>query len=235
MTKQEIVDKLATRENFHKIVEVCLHDDLEITQTSCFPEINIYMNSTEYNQKETGEFKDESSWLTVMVDRDSFEVNGEMMTGVKNFFKHYKEITKFIRVEENFEKHLPDSITTIWKVSPHDWYRSTDSADGHFEISYDCHSLHEHAMIIIVNDVVINERYYVEGERLHREDFLKESREFKLSRILGIDLRTERLAEEKKQKEIARLIHEKEQEQEENAKWTTKWTRYHSDNSCYYA
>jgi hypothetical protein len=50
-----------------------------------------------------------------------------------------------------------------------------------------------------VNDVVINERYYVDGVRFTEEIWKKESREQKLSRILGVDLKAERLKKEKEE------------------------------------
>ena len=86
----------------------------------------------------------------------------------------------------------------------------------------------------MVSGEVVGEKYYVDGDRLHPKDFLKESREHKLSRVLGIDLKAERLELERKE-----MLEEKELEKEkiledrlkemENATYST--ITYYRDDS----
>jgi hypothetical protein len=186
MTKQEIVNKLATKRNFHKYVEVCLHEGLSIEKLKYAPNINIYYDDSDYLE----EYRDLSCNCDLIDLRDviQFEVDGELLTGTENFFRYYSKITKFI----------VSNIT--YYVKPHTltehWYRNTkDDVDGHFEISYDCHSFHKPA----ITEKYIGasyERYYINGKRIDHETFIKESREHKLSRIMGIDIKSERLKKE---------------------------------------
>ena len=212
MTKQEIVNKLARKENFHEYVEVCLAEGLNIEKLNCLPEINIYMDDNNYNAIETGKFQDKCTWSRVNIVNEidrltEFEVNGVLMSGINNFFKHYKEITKFVQTTYDRMQASPGSSTIIWKVKPNirfgaQWSKSYE----HYEISFDCHSLHEPALVQMIGDEIINERYYVVAERLHFNNFIKESREHKLSRVLGIDLKSKRLEEERLEKERLETI-----------------------------
>ena len=201
MTKQEIVNKLATKGNFHKYVEVCLHEGLSIEKLKFAPEIYVYYDDTDYLHKETGEYRDVSCdkvKINLKVKNLQFEVDGELMTGVNNFFKHYSKITKFIITEEY--SYTCTEITLIVKPSLlNGIHWSKDDVNDHYEISFECHSLHDVSMSQKVNDVVINEKYYVDGVRFTEEIWKKESREQKLSRILGVDLKAERLKKEKEE------------------------------------
>jgi len=193
MTKQEIINKLVSPQNFKDVVEICLKEDLVISHEYCFPDVVVYINETEYHQKETGEFKDCGGWISVNIKTAKFEVDGVIMSGIRNFFINYNKITKFI---------LKGNI--IMKVIPHinngteHWYSSEDY--DHFEISYDCHSFSGYAY-----ESKNDKRYYIEGDRFDMDDYQKECREFKLSRILDENLDYDTYRLEKKKKRLKKI------------------------------
>jgi hypothetical protein len=216
MTKQEIVNKMATRANFHKYVEVCLAEGLEIQKLKLRPEINVYHDfiQEEFKHSYAG------NWTSLDPRIIDFKVNNVWMKGVENFFKNYKEITKIKMIYENHYDPSGD-LTIVWDVIPNmiggkQWSLDDDfSANGHYEISFDAHSYAGPAMVkkhTRVDEEILEERYMIEGEEVTKETFLKESREHKLSRVLGVDLKAERLQKEKEEQE------RKKKEEEEKKK-----------------
>ena len=201
MNKQEIVNKLVTKANFHEYVEICLSEGLSIENFDCFPEIYIYYDDSDYMKKESGKYIDISCrWHTIdLRDKEvykttEFVVDGEIMSGTENFFKNYSKITKFIIEHENIKKIFCVKPSLLNSVH---WTRSQEN----YEISFECHSQQGSAFTTIINDEIMGERYYVDGVRLDKQMFLKESREIKFSRILGVDLKAERLEKERLEKE----------------------------------
>jgi hypothetical protein len=176
MKKENILDKLVTKANFHKYVEICLSENIDI-KLKYAPEINIYLEG-------------DGNWIEIVdylsyIPEDKynleFEVFGDMLTGTNNFFKYYKDITKFV-LTLNYEVRtylvIPDLIDgKHWIINEdEDWQ----------EISYDCHSYSKPAHIID-NGKTITEEYYINGRLKEKEEFLKISREHKLKRILKND------------------------------------------------
>jgi len=214
MTKQEIVNQLASRQNFKDVLKICLDDNLEINQYDCFPGVVVYINESEYYEKETGEFKDKGGWITIDIKNDGFEVDGVIMSGVRNFFINYKKITKFYLFDGDFTLKVIPNLTG--KGNQH-WYISDDY--DHFEISYDCHSFSGYAY-----ENKDDKRYYIEGDRFHKEDWIKISREVKFLRIENkdFDYNAYRIEQkEKRKKAIEEELKNRQKNQVKSDEYTT--------------
>ena len=172
MTKQEILDKLATRDNFHEVVDIALQENLE-RNSRLSPDILIYTHT------EKGEIRFTN--LDIKSILVSFRVNGEIMQGVTNFFKHYKKITDFYDITH-------DPYHFHWKVVPnivsgHDmWYKDFEAR--HYEISYDCHSLSGPAIIITESGKIYEKEYYADGQKISIKDWKKLVRKEKIKRVI---------------------------------------------------
>lgn len=220
MNKQEIVNKLSTRTNFKNVVvPLCFSECLEIEQVNSFPDILIYHQNDGFD----------TSWTRINPMKDKFEVDGEIMSGTNNFFKYYKKITKFIKTGK--------SITSVFSVIPcligddinSHWSGGSDD-DDNFEISYNSHSYSGFAHEKFRNGESIRGLYFIEGESIKYDKWIIESREFKLSRILGIDLRKERL--EKEKIELHKKLEEIKKQKEEKEKSNYTVVTYISGNYC---
>ena len=133
MTKQEIVNSLTNKRNFRKSVEICLNDsELDVNELPLeyAPELYVY----HYDKN------DNNGIQAIRLGLLSFEVDGVMMSGVKEFFQNYEKITRI--VERFCDTDFNEFIVKPNIVKGHDmWYENIeDSVEGHFEISFDCHS-----------------------------------------------------------------------------------------------
>ena len=169
---QEIVDELVTRGNFKKYLKICIEHNLEISD-KCLPYINVYRDD---------------KWYGIHPSVDYFEVNGELMTGNKNFFLNYDKITKFIlKRGSKDDKYLLVEDDKYLLVEPHmingiQWTKEDDS-DWH-EISYNLHSYSKPALLQKSVDRD-SARYFIHGESVPYDKWKFLSREHKLKRILS--------------------------------------------------
>ena len=167
MDKQEIIDTLVNKENFDKVVDICINHDLYIPSKG-FPNIYIYhetshlLNSTYLN---------DYVQIIITDPKLSFVVDGEIKTGVDNFFKYYEHISEFI-----WEKYLFRVVPNIIPNHQH-WYKTTDNEDN--EIGYKCHSLNKPAI-----ESPKGYFYFIDGREIEYKDWLKLNRMEKLSNIL---------------------------------------------------
>jgi len=235
MTKQEIVNKLCCKGNFHNYVEVCLHEGLEIQKLDFLPDVNVYHD---FIPEDKDPINWAGNWTTLNIGKIRFQINsdGNWISGVEEFFRHYKEITK---IEYSRKKsgllsvNLDGDYITTWIVKPNmvggkHWTIDNDfSADGHYEISFDAHSYSKPAMIdkhTNYGEEIIKERYMIEGSEVTKDVFIMESREHKLARLCGVDLKAERLKKEKEEKE--RKKKEEEEKLKEEKKWNNSYSYY---------
>lgn len=155
MELQNIVDKMVNKQNFHKYVNICLENNLLI-KSKCKPDIVVYLSDDEENYE-------------INPEKYSFVVDGEIMTGNNNFYKNYKNITKFIKGK--LELYVePFYISKEMVKKGEIWYKD----DEWCEISYQVHS-YQYPM---------KGKYYIHGEKYKYEEWIKISREQKLKRIL---------------------------------------------------
>jgi len=202
MTKQEIVNSLTNKRNFKKSVELCFADsELDVNELPLkyAPEIYVY----KYDKDDRNGVYELNIFLL------SFEVDGVMLKGVKEFFKNYEKITRII--EQPGTTDFKEFIVKPNIVKGHDmWYENVeDSVEGYFEISFDCHSFDKPSYIMKeeyegVKYVV--EEYYVDGDEVTKEQATFLGREYKLSRICGVDLKNEREEKEQLEKEEQKRI-----------------------------
>ena len=178
MTQQEIINELVTEDNFDKVVKMCLeNDELEIPENG-FPNLNIYYLYPEHSG---------SKWHEINPYTIKFIVDGELKEGIKNFFRFYSKITEF-HAETNIYRVKPNLLGGgHWSFSE-EWK----------EISWDCHSYSKLAIEKVVSGVG---KYCVDGDIVTHKEWLSLSREHKLSRVCGVDLKAERIEEEKIEKE----------------------------------
>ena len=138
MDKQELVNKMVTKGNFHKYVEVCLSEGLKIEKIQYAPDILVYHDyiQDEFNVSYAG------NWTYLSLINLRFKVNDEWLSGVENFFKNYQNITKI----EQKVGQTGGLVKKSWVVIPNmiggnQWTRDRDfSAEGHYEISFNAHS-----------------------------------------------------------------------------------------------
>lgn len=182
MDKQEIANLLVNKENFNIYINICLNENISIDNYDYLPDIIIYYDDSDYYLKKTGNFKDMSSdYIRINITNKitKFEINGKLLTGIKNFFKNYNKITKFVIVKENLKKifYVKPNI-----INKHHWYINKENS----EISYSCHSISKPAIIQIDKNKIINKKYYINGVRINKETFIKKSRKQKLSKIINV-------------------------------------------------
>jgi hypothetical protein len=180
MTKQELVNEMVSKRNFKKYVEICLKENLEIEKLEFAPDILLYNYEKD---------KDKIDWYKIDLDSDrkvEFIVDGKKISGVKNFFKFYEKITRFIITvtfdATTYEKEF-DVIPQI--SNKQHWYidEKTD-VDGHFEISYNLHSLSNPAYTKKIDGKLIDETYNINGDIFEYETWLIKTRNHKLKRIM---------------------------------------------------
>jgi len=205
MTNKEIIRKLATKENFHEVVGICLKENLEIPK-KCLPDINIY-HHRDGNDLVWDRVRFGPEW--------SFKTkDGKEYSEINDFFIHYKDIIEFTKLDKVGK--------TIFKVIPNIvgkemW--SKDVEGDHYEISYDCHSYSKPALKVFKYnngvEYLAESYYYVEGMLVtDKKQWQMLSRENKLSRVCGVDLKKEREEKEREEK-VAK------KKQKENQGWTT--------------
>lgn len=180
MKPNELIDNLVTKENYHKVVDICLKEGYKIPK-KCLPEINIYQH-TDGN---------DIRWERVFTGGEwTFIVDGNEYRTLNDFFTHYQKITDFIKNTKVSK--------TIYKVVPNivggnHWYRSPE----HYEIAYNCHSYGSYALTEYRfhkgKEYIYKNEYFIDGDHISDyKKWLMLSREYKLSRICGVDLKKER-------------------------------------------
>ena len=181
MTKQELMNDMVSKRNFKKYVEICLCENLEIEKLEFAPDILLYNYEKD---------KDKIDWYKIDLNESDrkidFIVDGKKMSGVKNFFKFYEKITKFIISITFNDTTYEKEFEVIPQISnKQHWYidEKTD-VDGHFEISYNIHSLSKPAYIKKVDGKLIEETYNINGDIFEYETWLIKTREHKLKRIM---------------------------------------------------
>jgi len=183
MTNKEIIEKLTNKDNFHKVVEICLNENIEIPRKG-MPNLNIY-HHIDGNKLRWSTIFNDGVWTFKTKD-------GKSYTNINDFFTHYENIIEFT--------HLTNISTVEYKVIPNIikgkkmWYVSDDKS--HYEISYHCHSLSSPAIIEYRYNnpkiYICKQEYYIKGMLIEsKKEWQKLSRENKLSRICGVDLKKE--------------------------------------------
>ena len=209
MTKQEIVNSLTNNRNFKKSVELCFADsELDVNKLPlCGPEIYVYHGDGHYHE--------------LCLDIIEFEVDGVMLSGISEFYKNYEKITKIIETFNHTDR--AEYIVVPNKVGKHDvWYESSDG-DGHYEISFNCHSYDKPSFVLYEEydgHNYVTEKYYVDGDEVTKEQATFLGREHKLSRICGVDLKKEREEKEIMEKEEKKRIEKEEKEYSNNYKYS---------------
>jgi hypothetical protein len=164
MDKQEIINILVTKENYDKVIDICINDNL-IIPNKYSPEIYIY-HETSHLLNST--YLDD--YTEININSISFVVNGETKSGINDFFKNYKDIS---------EIKLSD---VTYRVIPHitngnHYYKSSDS--DYTEIGYSCHSLNKPAIEYYDKKI-----YFINGSEIEYKDWIKLNRSEKLANIL---------------------------------------------------
>lgn len=165
MTKEEIIKKLVTKDNFKTVVDICLKENIEISSvTNYLPDICIY-----YEQDELCETLYE---VKLKNKRIKFRVGNEILSGVNNFFKHYKNISEF---------HIPGKkyIVIPNLIRKKHWFKESN----YNEIGYIPHSLSSPAI-----ESKDTKTYYINGDEISYKDWNISRRQLKLERILDIDI-----------------------------------------------
>lgn len=171
MNKFKIIKELCQPTNFKKCVEICLEEGFDIGELKyhTFPQLLIYHDEDGNNLR----------WTDISFSGKNemeFLVSDKWMKGVNNFFKHYKEITKF--KNKNYIFVVKPNI-----IGKNHWYESNEM--DHFEISYDCHSTIGPSLIFRNGNMWSGENlYYINGMKISKLDWLKYNREEKLKRLL---------------------------------------------------
>lgn len=180
MTNKEIIDSLVTKENFDKVVEICLKENIQITQqwSHVLPSLNIYHHK-DGNKLRWSKIFSEDLWSFKTKDGKEFNHNN-----LNDFFIHYKDIVEFTKLDK-ISKTVFKVVPNIVGKNEH-WYKDS----GHYEISYNCHSFTESALTVYRYNNSVEylhkSEYYVNGMLTDKKEWLMLSRENKLFRICGL-------------------------------------------------
>jgi len=173
--RQDLLNEMVSKRNFKKYVDICFREGFKIENLEFAPDIPLYFNDT---------------WAKINFNNKDIEitfiVKGQVMSGVENFYKHYKEITNFKKTYTFDGQTYISSFDVIpYLVDGNQWYidEKTD-VDGHFEISYSLHSVGGPAYIKTCDGEMYDEKYIIDGDELEYEVWLQENREKKLKRVL---------------------------------------------------